>query len=62
MVLGSLRRSTSDRYLAGVCGGLADYLGWDSTVIRVLFVILFFSSFGTGLLIYLLLAWVIPEE
>lgn len=62
MFSGSLRRSTSDRYLAGVCGGLADYLGWDSTVIRVLFVILFFPSMGTGLLIYLLLAWVIPEE
>lgn len=62
MLPGTLRRSTSDRILAGVCGGLAEYLGWDTTIVRVIFVIASFPSMGTALLIYLLLAFVLPEE
>jgi len=47
--------------IAGVCGGIADYLGWDSTLVRILYVILVFSSFGTMVLIYFILALIMPD-
>ena len=56
-----LYRSESDRMLGGVCGGLGDYLGVDSTFIRLFFVLLFFGS-GVGVLAYLALWIVMPEE
>lgn len=51
-----------DRMLAGVCGGIAAYLGWDPTLIRALFVLsaLFFSGFPL-IVVYLILAWIMPE-
>jgi phage shock protein C len=55
-----LRRSTADQQIAGVCGGLAEYFGVDSTVVRVLWVLL--SIFGgavVGGLIAYALAWLI---
>ena len=55
----ALRRSRSNRILGGVCGGLAEWLGWDPTVVRILCVggsIL--SVAFPGILIYLVL-WVI---
>lgn len=56
-----LYRSRQTRTLGGVCGGIADYLGIDVTVIRLLWVVAVFAA-GTGLLAYLV-AWVIiPEE
>ena len=59
-----LYRSRSDRWLAGVCGGIAEYFDIDSTVIRVIFVLGAFIL-GGGLWIYLLL-WIImplnPDE
>lgn len=56
-----LYKSLSDRKLAGVCGGLADYLNCDSTIIRLIVVILFFAC-GTGLLAYIIAAIIIPDE
>ncbi len=47
--------------LAGVCGGLADYLGWDSTIIRILFVVCALIGVGSPILIYLILAIVFPD-
>ena len=47
--------------VAGVCGGIAEYLGWDSTLVRILFVILVFSSIGTMVLIYFILALIMPD-
>ncbi len=47
--------------IAGVCGGIAEYLGWDSTLVRILFVILVFSSVGTMVLIYFILALIMPD-
>ncbi len=56
-----LRRSRSDRLIAGVCGGLGDYLGIDPVIIRLVWALSIFG-FGTGLLLYVL-AWIlIPEE
>jgi phage shock protein PspC (stress-responsive transcriptional regulator) len=56
-----LRRSRTDKMISGVCGGIAEYLGLDSTLIRVLFVILTFLGFGSPILLYFILALVMPE-
>ena len=56
-----LYRSRSDKMLAGVCHGLAQYLNLDTTVVRLLFVLLFFLG-GHGLLIYLILWILLPVE
>lgn len=58
-----LRRSVSDRYVAGVCGGIANWLGWDPTLVRVLYVVASFISIGfPGILAYIVLWFVMPEE
>ena len=57
-----LRRSRSDRRIAGVCGGLGTYFGVDSTVIRILFVLLALPGGLPGTLLYLILWVVMPEE
>jgi phage shock protein C len=56
-----LYRSRTDRKLAGVCGGLAQYFNADPTLIRVLFVVLALLG-GPGLVIYLVLWIIVPEE
>jgi phage shock protein C len=56
-----LYRSRSDRTIAGVCGGLAEYFGLDSTVVRLVFVIMFLLG-GHGLLVYLILWVLMPEK
>lgn len=56
-----LYRSKRDTKIAGVCAGLADYLGIDPTLVRVLFVILSLAG-GPGVLLYVILWMVVPEE
>ena len=56
-----LYRSTDNRWLAGVCGGLAKYFDIDPTLVRVIFVVLAFFGLG-GAIIYLLLWVLIPKE
>lgn len=56
-----LFRSSSDKKICGVCGGLAEYLDLDSTVMRVIFLLLIFCA-GGGLLAYLILALVMPVK
>jgi phage shock protein C len=56
-----LYRSRTDRMLGGVCGGLGEYLGLDSTIVRLIFVILLLTG-TAGFWIYLILLVVIPEE
>lgn len=48
--------------LLGVCGGLANRFGMDSTLVRVLFVIAAFVGFGSPILFYFLLAVIIPRD
>jgi phage shock protein C len=55
-----LYRSQTDRKLAGVCGGLAQYFDIDATLIRVLFVAI--TLFGAGLVLYLAMWIIVPEE
>jgi phage shock protein PspC (stress-responsive transcriptional regulator) len=56
-----LRRSRSDRWLGGVCGGLGKVTGVESWIWRLLFV-LFVLTFGFGLAIYILLWIFVPDE
>ncbi|MBM7661547.1 phage shock protein PspC (stress-responsive transcriptional regulator) [Bacillus mesophilus] len=57
-----LTRSRSDRKLAGVIGGLAQYTGFDVSLLRVLFVVGLIMSFGTFALIYLIWMFVVPNS
>ena len=53
---------SSNRILAGVCGGIAEYLNIDPTVVRVLYIVLsFFSAAFPGMLLYLILLLFIPN-
>ena len=51
------QRSSDKRLLAGVCGGISEYFGWDSTIVRVVFVVLTALGFS-GVFVYIL-AWLI---
>jgi phage shock protein C len=58
-----LRRSRSSRMIAGVVGGLASYIGMDPTLARALYVIIsIFSAAFPGILVYIILWVVMPEE
>ena len=57
-----LKRNQDDTWLFGVASGLADYFGVDATVVRVIFIITAVLGFGSTLLVYLLLAILIPER
>jgi phage shock protein C len=58
-----LRRSVANRQIAGVCGGIAEYFGFDATVVRVVYVLLsIFSAAFPGILVYILLWILIPER
>ena len=57
-----LRRSRRHRIVAGVCGGLAEWLGWRPLLVRVLFVLVGALPFLSGILVYVVLWLVIPEE
>lgn len=56
-----LYRSRTDKRIAGVCGGLAEWLRWDPTVVRVGYVLLsIVSAAFPGILVYLLLWLITP--
>jgi phage shock protein C len=56
-----LRRARVDRWIGGVCGGIARATGLDSWVWRLIFTVLFLA-FGSGILVYVLLWIFVPEE
>ncbi len=56
-----LYRSRTERMIDGVCGGVAQYMGVDPTLVRLAFVAISLA-YGSGLLIYLLAAIIIPLE
>jgi phage shock protein C len=56
------RRSMTDKKIFGVCGGLAQYFAIDSSLVRMLYVVLCLASFGAGFVLYLLLALIVPYE
>ena len=57
-----LYRSNTDKMIAGVCGGLGQYFGVDSTLIRLIFALLVFFGVGSGVILYIVLAIVMPLE
>jgi phage shock protein C len=57
-----LYRSTRDRKLFGVCGGLADYLAVDATLLRILLIVVTVFSAGSVILVYIIAGFVIPRE
>lgn len=57
-----LFRSTTDKKILGVCGGLAKYFGLSSTIVRLIFVILSIAGYGTAVLVYLALGFLLDKE
>jgi phage shock protein PspC (stress-responsive transcriptional regulator) len=60
--MNKLYLSSTDRKIGGVCGGLGEYYEKDSTLIRILFVLLALFAFGTGIIIYLAMWLIIPKK
>ena len=56
-----LYRSENDKKIAGVCGGIAEYFGIDPTIVRLLWLISI-VVYGSGLLIYIVVAIIMPER
>lgn len=56
-----LYRSRTNRKIAGVCGGLAEYFNVDATIMRLLFILVVLFSVGFGIIAYILM-WVIMPE
>ncbi|MFA4989852.1 MAG: PspC domain-containing protein [Candidatus Omnitrophota bacterium] len=54
--------SNTDRKIGGVCGGLGEYFKIDSTLFRILFILLTIISFGIGIVGYLVVWMVIPRK
>ena len=61
MTHGRIHKSASDKKICGVCGGIAEWLGVDPTIIRIAWALLA-CGWGTGVLLYFICAFVLPEE
>lgn len=57
-----LYRDSSDKFIGGVCSGIASYLNVDPAIVRILFAIITFGGFGLGFLIYILLWMILPSS
>ena len=55
-------RKSKDKVIAGVCGGLAKWLGWDMTLTRVIYTLLTIGTAFAGVIIYIILWIVMPKE
>ncbi len=56
-------KRSSDKMIAGVCAGIAEYLGWEVSLVRVAYVLLsIFSAGFPGLLVYIILWFVLPDN
>lgn len=56
-----LTRSVDNKMIAGVCGGIAEYLGLDPTLVRIAYVLLSFFTAFAGVIVYLILWLVMPQ-
>ncbi|MEV6771371.1 PspC domain-containing protein [Nocardia sp. NPDC051030] len=56
-----LRRSPDDQWIAGVCGGIAEYLGWNANIVRLLFVLSCLLP-GPQFILYIALWIIIPKR
>ena len=57
-----LRRSRTDRMVAGVCGGIAQMFNMDAALVRILLVAATLLGFGTGAVLYLIAWAIVPEQ
>ncbi len=57
-----LYRSKTDRRISGICGGLGKYLGFDSNILRLIFVVLMFMTAFMPIIFYIIASYIIPEE
>ena len=58
-----LQRSRRHRMIAGVCGGMAEWLGWDPTLVRILYIaVSLVSAAFPGIIVYLVLWLLMPER
>lgn len=57
-----LYRSRSNRVVAGVCGGLAEFFGIDTTLVRLAFILGIIFGFGSLLVVYIVMMFVVPDE
>lgn len=53
---------SSDRMIAGVCGGIAEYFGWDPTMLRILYTLATIFTAFSGIIVYIVLWIIIPEK
>lgn len=53
---------SEDSVIGGVCGGIAEYFGWDPTVVRVIWLILIVFGIGSPILIYIILWIIMPSR
>ena len=57
-----LQRSVRHKMIAGVCGGLAEWLGWDVTLVRILYILVSVASVAfPGILVYIILWAIMPR-
>lgn len=57
-----LMRSSTNRTICGVCGGIGEYLNIDPTLVRLVWLLCSLVSCGTGLIVYIAAALIIPED
>jgi len=57
-----LFRSKQDKVLTGLCGGIAEYFGMNSGIVRLIVILLSCGSVGVGLIIYFVVSFIIPEN
>ncbi len=62
MTQGRLTRSRYNKWIAGICGGIADYFGWNAELLRLCWVVLTVSTAFCGGIIYLVLWLIMPQD
>lgn len=56
-----MKRSKTNRIVAGICGGIGEYCNIDPVIIRVIYLLLSIGTIGSAIVIYLILCLIIPE-
>lgn len=62
MAQGRLTRSRDNKWIAGICGGMAAYFGWNAELLRLVWVVLTVSTIFSGGIIYLILWLIMPQD
>lgn len=57
-----LRRSRTNKMIAGVCAGVAEWIGWDATLVRILFIVGSFIPVIPGFVVYVVLWLLLPQK